>query len=123
MEDKMSYENYLRKCRQRRPEVRAKRKAYAEQYRKSHPDYYEKHRLADRKYYENNKTQKIQKTTMFNAKSCRDPVAGDVCKYNTLIQRKMHHPDLYEGVVPRECIIKVPTIKGLDEELRKEYNL
>ena len=33
------------------------------------------------------------------------------------------HPDWYEGVVPKDCLVKVPTIKGLDPEEMKEYNI
>lgn len=117
------YRNYLLRCRRRRPDVRAKEKAYLENYKKTHADFYEKKREADRKYYEKNRTLKIQKIAYFNSRSCNDPVVGDVCKYNTLVQRKMRHPDLYEGVIPKEHLIKVPRIKGLDEELKKEYNL
>lgn len=116
------YKNFLRRCRYRRPEVKAKQKAYVEKYKETHPDYLEKKRESDRRYYEANRTIRMQKIAYFNARSCRDPVAGDVCKYNTLVQRKRKHPDWYEGVVPRECLIKVPTIKGLDPEEMKKYN-
>lgn len=117
------YKDYLRRCRARRPDVMQKNREYARRYREEHPDYREKHRAMDRDYYERNRTLKIQKIAYYNARSCRDPVAGDVCKYNTLIQRIRHHPDWYEGVKAKDCLIKVPTIKGLDEQLKSEYNL
>ena len=117
------YRNYLLKCRRMRPDVKEKAREYNEKYKKTHPDYMEKHREADKKYYERNRTLKIQKIAYYNARSCKDPVVGDVCKYNTLIQRIRHHPDWYEGVKAKDCLIKVPTIKGLDEQLKSEYNL
>lgn len=118
-----SYRNYSRKVYRMRPEVREREREYARKYRESHADFKEKHRESDKRYYEKNKFSRIQKVQMFNAKSCNDPVVGDVCKYNTLIHRMRNHKELYEGIKPKDCLIKVPTIKGVDEELKKEYNL
>lgn len=117
------YRNYLNRCRNQRPDVKAKNREYAKRYRETHPDYMEKHRKSDIEYYKRNRSVRASRIAYYNARSCRDPVVGDVCKYNTLIRRKLNHPDLYEGVNTRECIIKVPRIKGLDEELKKEYGM
>ena len=106
-----------------RPEVKAKEKAYLEKYKAEHPDYLERKRATERRFYENHRSQRIAAINRYNSRSCRDPVVGDVCRYNTLIQRIRHHKDWYEGVVPIECLIKVPTIKGLDSKLKEEYNL
>lgn len=117
------YKNYLRRCRRQRPEVKEKEKIYIQRYRESHPDYAEKHRAADKKYYEKNRSARISSIANYNARSCRDPIAQDVCRYNTLIQRIRHHPDWYAGVNAKDCLIEIPRIKGLDDNLKAEYNL
>lgn len=117
------YQKYLNKCRRQRPDVKAKLKEYHERYKAAHPDFAEKHRETDRRYYERNRSQRIRSVCYYNQRSCRDPIAGDVCKYNTLVHRKRNHPDWYENVSPKDCVIKVPTIRGLDEQLKEEYNL
>lgn len=117
------YRNYLMRCRSKRPEVKEKQREYLKRYKEEHPDFYEKKRKADKAYYERNRSNRIALIGTYNARSCRDPVAGDVCRYNTLIQRMRSHPDWYEGVKAKECLIKVPTIKGLDDNLKAEYNL
>lgn len=121
-EDK-EYKKYLKKCRRRRPDVREKERQWLENYKKNHPDFHERQRAADKRYYEKNRTIKIQKAKMFNSQSCKDPIALDVCRYNTLLLRIKRHPDWYEGVNPRDCIVRVPKIKGLDDKLKAEYNL
>lgn len=123
MAQSREYKNYLRRCRRLRPDVKAKEKEYADRYRANHPDYVERHRESQKRYFENNRTIAQQKIIEYNSRSCRDPVAGDVCRYNTLVNRKRTHPDWYEGVVPKDCLVKVPTIKGMDEQLKKEYNM
>ena len=123
MAQSRSYKNYLRRCRRQRPEVREKERQYVEKYIRTHPDYKEKKRESDKKYYDNNKTQVMQKVAQYNARSCNDPVVGDVCRYNTLVHRIKYHPELYEGVIAKDCLIKVPVIKGVDSKLKEEYNL
>lgn len=117
------YRNYLLKCKRRDPAFRAKEKAYQDKYRKTHPEYAEKKKASCRRYYERTRDIRIQMANQYNARSCKDPVAGDICRYNTLVRRKSRQPELYEGISPAECLVKVPTIKGLDEHLKKEYNL
>lgn len=112
------YRNYLRRCRYRRPDVKEKILSYNKEWRESHPDLMKEYQ---KRYREKNKTQLIQKINYYNARSCRDPVLGDVCKYNTLIARKRYHPDLYEGIVPKDCLIR-DNIKGLDRAETIAYN-
>ena len=123
MAQSKAYRAYLSRCRRQRPEVKAKEKEYRDRYRATHPDWNKNREQYDKTYYENNRTKKIRENTLFNNRSCHDPIAGDVCRYNTLVQRKRYHPDWYKDVRPGDCLIKVPTIKGMDEELRKEYNM
>lgn len=117
------YKKYLVKCRRQRPEVRAKEREYHERYKAAHPDYYERKREADKRFYENHRSERIATINRYNSRSCRDPVAGDVCRYNTLVQRIRHHPDWYGDIKPIDCLIQIPTIKGLDDKLKAEYNL
>ena len=117
------YRNYLIRCRRQRPDVKAKERAYFERYKAEHPDFREKKRESDKRLYEKHRTQRIATINRYNARSCRDPVVGDVCKYNTLVQRIRHHKDWYGDIKPIDCLIKVPTIKGLDDKLKEEYNL
>ena len=112
------YKNYLRRCRYRRPEVKAKISAYNKKWLDEHPDLKKEY---SRRYRERNRTQIVQKINYYNQRSCRDPVLGDVCRYNTLIARKRYHPDLYEGVIPKDCIIR-PNVKGLDLNETLAYN-
>lgn len=117
------YKNYLRRARRIRPEVRAKEKEYRDRWVANHPEYREHKKEVAKEYYKNNRSKVIQSISYYNSRSCRDPVAGDVCKYNTLIRRKINHPDLYEGIVIKDCLIKVPTIKNMDDDLKKEYGM
>lgn len=119
MAQSREYKNYLRRCRYRRPEVKEKISNYSKKWAAEHPEEMKEYR---RRYREKNRTQLVQKIGFYNSRSCRDPVMGDVCRYNTLIARKRYHPDLYEGVVIKDCIIR-DQIKGVDEQLKKEYNL
>ena len=118
-----SYRNYINRMRRRDPAVRQKEKEYLDNYCKEHPEYVEKKRECARRYYHRTRDVRIQIVNQYNCRSCKDPVVGDVCRYNTLIRRKSRHPDLYEGVTPAECLVKVPTIKGMDNELKKEYGM
>jgi len=110
MAQSRDYKNYLRRCRYRRPEVKEKIQNYNKKWAEEHPDLVKEY---NRRYREKNRTQIIQKINFYNARSCRDPVLGDVCKYNTLIARKRYHPDLYEGVIPKDCLIR-DLVKGGD---------
>lgn len=112
------YKNYLRRCRYRRPEVKEKIQSYNKKWVEEHPDLIKEYA---KRYREKNKTQIIQKTYYYNSRSCRDPVLGDVCKYNTLVARKTYHPDLYEGVVLKDCLIR-NLITGVDKEETQKYN-
>ena len=118
MAQSKDYKNYLRRCRYRRPEVKAKISAYNKKWLDEHPDLKKEY---SRRYRERNRTQIVQKINYYNQRSCRDPVLGDVCRYNTLIARKRYHPDLYEGVVPKDCLIR-PNVKGLDLNETLAYN-
>ena len=122
MSDK-EYKNYLIRCRRRRPDVKEKEKAYLEKYRAEHPDWLERKRKADKTFYKNHRSDKIAKTNLYNSRPCRDPVAGDVCRYNTLMQRKRLHPEWYKDISPAACLVDIPKIKGLDDNLKAEYNL
>lgn len=106
------YQNYLRRLQNRKPETRKKLREYSRQYRETHR---EEKKKADKEYYERNRAERIAASTVVNKRSCKDPVVGDVCQYNTLIRRRLSHPDLYAGVVPRDCVVR-PLIKGLDRE-------
>lgn len=112
------YKNYLRRCRYRRPEVREKINDYNRKWAAEHPELMKEYQ---KRYRQKNRSQFIQKIAYYNARSCRDPIVGDVCKYNTLIARKRYHPDWYEGVVPKDCLIR-NNIKGLDREETLKYN-
>ena len=118
MAQSKDYKNYLRRCRYRRPEVKAKISAYNKKWLDEHPDLKKEY---SRRYRERNRTQIVQKINYYNQRSCRDPVLGDVCRYNTLIARKRYHPDLYEGVIPKDCLIR-PNVKGLDLNETLAYN-
>lgn len=123
MAQSREYKNYLRRCRHHRPDVREKHNAYLRKYRAEHPELKEQRKKVAAVYYENNRSRLVQAACCYNSKSCRDPVAGDVCRYNTLVHRKRNHPELYKDIVIKDCIIKVPTIKGMDEQLKREYNM
>ena len=118
MAQSRDYKNYLRRCRYRRPEVKAKISAYNKKWLDEHPDLKKEY---SRRYRERNRSQIVQKINYYNQRSCKDPVLGDVCRYNTLIARKRYHPDLYEGVVPKDCLIR-PNVKGLDLKETLSYN-
>ena len=118
MAQSKDYKNYLRRCRYRRPEVRDKIYNYNKKWAEEHRDQMKEYH---KRYREKNKTQLIQKIYYYNTRSCRDPVLGDVCKYNTLIARKRYHPDLYEGVIPKDCLIR-DLVKGVDREETQKYN-
>lgn len=124
MAQSREYKNYLRRLRYKRPEVKAKHKEYMDRYIAKDPEGYAAKRKAQKKdHYENNKSIYMQYACQYNSKSCKDPVVGDVCRYNTLVKRKRNHPDLYEGVSLQDCLNQIPQIRGVDEELKKEYNL
>lgn len=118
MAQSRDYKNYLRRCRYRRPEVKEKIQSYNKKWVAEHPDLVKEY---NRKYREKNRTQIVQKIYYYNSRSCRDPVLGDVCKYNTLIARRRYHPDLYEGVVPKDCLIR-DLVKGVDRAETQMYN-
>lgn len=119
MSKSKDYKNFLRRCAYRRPEVREKVQGYNKKWRDKNP---EKVKEGSRRYAETHKIEMKRYATNYNKKSCRDPVLGDVCSYNTLIHRKGYHPDLYEGVVPKDCIIRIPQIAGVDENGNTIYN-
>ena len=118
MAQSKDYKNYLRRCRYRRPEVKEKICSYNKKWNAEHPEQVKEYY---KRYRERNKTQLIQRINYYNSRSCRDPVLGDVCRYNTLISRKRYHPDLYEGVVPKDCLIR-DLVKGIDLLEKQNYN-
>lgn len=118
MAQSKDYKNYLRRCRYRRPEVKKKIQDYNKKWCAEHPDLIKEY---GKRYRENNRSQIVQKINYYNSRSCRDPVLGDVCRYNTLIARKRYHPELYEGIVVKDCIIR-DLIKGVDNAETIKYN-
>lgn len=119
-EQKRSHIRYSQKVYNQKPDVKKKHNEMQKKFRREHP---ERAREIDSRHYYSNRSQRIAASTQENNKSCRDPVLNDVVRYNTLIARMRYHPELYEGVVPKDCIIRVPKIKGLDllsDEQRKQ---
>lgn len=110
-EERKSHKKFSQKLYRRRPDVKEKNKIYHRKYRDEHRENVQE---INRRFYENHRSERIQYTKFYNRRSCRDPVLGDVVTYNTLVSRKRYHPDLYEGVVLKDCLIEVPRIKGLD---------
>lgn len=113
------YKNYLRRCRYRKPEVRNKIYEYNKKWFEEHKEQMVESR---NRYIEEHKGEIIRRVANYNNRSCRDPILGDVCRYNTLIARKRYHPDLYEGVVVSKCLIK-SNILGLDEKDKEKYGI
>lgn len=110
-EERKSHKKFSQKLYRRRPDVKEKNKIYQRKYRDEHRENVQE---INKRFYENHRSERIQYTKFYNRRSCKDPVLGDVITYNTLVSRKRYHPDLYEGVILKECLIEVPRIKGLD---------
>ena len=106
-----SYKAYSQKVYNRRPDVRKKKNEYLKKYREEH---LEQFRGYQKKHYLANRFKQIKAIQQYNARSCKDPVMGDVIKYNTLVRRKMTHPDLYGDIRPADYLIKVPKIGGMN---------
>lgn len=115
-----SYKKYSAKVYSRRPDVRKKNRAYQRKYYEEHLEQYREYQ---KKSYAKHRFDKIKIIKQYNDRSCRDPVLGDTVKYNTLVRRKMQHPDLYGDLRVADCLIHVPKIKGADllsEEQRQQ---
>lgn len=116
------YQKFIHKAWMKRPDVREKTNAYQRQYREKHR---EKVRETDKRFYENHKDYRIRLVKINNARPCKDPVLGDTVKYNTLVARMRYHPEFYEGIKPKDCLIHIPKIKGielLNEEQKELLN-
>lgn len=109
--EKKSHRKYSKIVYNSRPEVKEKNRARSRKWRAEN---LEKAREVDKRFYENHKSQRIDAVKLNNKKPCKDPILGDTVAYNTLIARRRYHPELYEGVVPKDCIIHIPKIKGLN---------
>ena len=106
-----NYRKFLAKARNRRPDVKEKLRKQAEIYREKHPD---RVKEINRRFYEKHRAERINTAKEYNKRSCRDPILNDVVTYTTLMHRMRYHPDLYEGIKASQCLIHVPTIKGLN---------
>ena len=112
-EERKQHIKFNRKVWLSRPDVKEKRKLYAREYNNKHR---EEKRACERRFYERNKTQRIASINQYNRRPCRDPVLQDIVAYNTLINRRRNHPDIYAGTPsPRECLIHIPKIKGIEK--------
>lgn len=121
MSDK-EYKKFIHKAWMKRPDVKEKINAYAQKYRDENR---EQVRATNKRFYEGHKEQRIQLVKANNVRPCKDPVLGDTVKYNTLIARMRHHPEFYEGIKPKDCLVHIPKIKGLDllsEEQKEQLN-
>lgn len=121
--EKRAHQKYSMKVYNSRPENKKKNNERQKKFRKEHP---EKAREIDRRHYYAHRSERITTMTLENNKPCRDPVLNDTVRYNTLIARMRYHPELYEGIRPRDCIIHIPKIKGLDllsDEQKQDLDL
>jgi hypothetical protein len=119
-EQKKSHLRYSQKVYNQKPENKKRNNERMKKFRRENP---ERAREIDRNFYYEHRSERIAATTRGNNKPCRDPVLNDTVRYNTLIARIRYHPELYEGVVPKDCIIHTPKIKGLEllsDEQRKQ---
>jgi hypothetical protein len=114
-----SYRAYTIKVYNQRPDVKKKHAEYTRKYRQQNP---EKYRQYQKKHYENHRTEEVKRIKVYNERPCKDPVLGDTVKYNTLINRKKKHPDLYGDLRVADCLIYIPKIRGLEllNEEKKE---
>lgn len=55
--------------------------------------------------YNKHKGTRISYATQRNRLPCRDPLTGDIIQYSTLLSRKRNHPELYSGIVMKDCLI------------------
>ena len=115
------YRNFILKAWRKRPDVKEKLLAYQRKYAAEHR---EQIRENDKKFYANHKAERIEAVKRNNVRMCKEPVVGDNVKYNTLIARIKRHKEFYVGVVPKDCIIHIPKIKGIEllSEEQKEQN-
>lgn len=114
-----SYRAYSLKVYKQRPDVKKKTAAYLKKYREEHMEQYKEYQ---KKYYKNNRKRSMAQIKYYNDRPCRDPILGDTVKYNTLVSRKMKHPDLYGDLRVADCLIHIPRIKGIEllNEEKKE---
>ena len=72
-------------------------------------DYYnnkEKYKTKNKLNYNKHKESRLKKQNDYGNQMCYDPIERNSCTLNALNGRKRRHKELYENVIPTQCIIK-----------------
>lgn len=121
--EKKLHNKYSVKIYNQRPDVKERNRKRALQWRHEN---IEKAREADSRFYKNHKSERISASALNNSRPCKDPILGDTVRYNTLVVRIRNHPELYGDISPKDYLIHIPKIKGLDlltEQQKKDLNV
>ena len=97
------HEKYLQYDKERYKNNRDKILKEKSEYRKNNP---EKIKEIKAKSYIKNKDKILKKVKKYNSQLCYDPIKKDYPNLNTLRTRKGRHQELYENIIPIDCIIK-----------------
>lgn len=123
LEEKKSHEKFSRKLYNQKPECKKKRRENQKRYREKYP---ERVKEINKKCYYKFRSERLANAKTFQKKPCLDPILKDTVTYNCLTLRIRNHPEIYEGIKVKDCLIHIPTIKGLNllsDEQKKELNI
>ena len=66
----------------------------------------EKHKTKNKLNYSKHRENRLKKQNDYNNQMCYDPIARNSCTLNILNSRKRRHKELYENIIPIQCVIK-----------------
>lgn len=66
----------------------------------------EKHKAKNKLNYSKHRESRLKTQNDYNNQICYDPIEQNSCTLNTLNGRKRRHKELYENIIPTQCIIK-----------------
>lgn len=78
----------------------------SEKYKIDYHNNKEKYKAKNKLNYNKHREDRLKKQNDYDNQMCYDPIARNSCTLNTLNGRKRRHKELYENVIPTQCIIK-----------------